>query len=758
MELLRLENLSKYYTSQSSVVMGLTNINLSFSAGEFVAVTGESGSGKSTLAHVLGGILPYESGELYVEGKPTSHYDDSDRENYRKDKIGFISQSYGILEGNTVLENIESALLFYGMNKEDSHTRALEVLQEVDLFDLRSRRAGKLSSGQKQRLSIARALAKPSKILIADEPTGNLDRENSQKIISLLKKASQDRLVILITHDFDEAREAVTRHITVADGSIVSDVRSDTKSANEAKQPASQKLTDGKKNSGLALYTSSLTVRSHPVFTAIVCLFLAFTSFIVFVFLGTFTIALDETQTKIYSSEAFLNGDPHRIVIMKSDTSAFSPEELQDILDMKYVESIERHAYISDINYYYVPNEDYRTYNFVTNGPNYHPLLNPEDKQVTNAVDFLSNKRYLSTVPLTEGDFLSAGRLPADTYEIVSADPNYKIGDTVKIYIRNRREWSVSGYFYAIFTVVGETNQGEGFVFSDKLAASLANESDLTDSSLSVRIYSMPMMIMPFQSEHTEGMITQIATNEILISDYVAKTFSYEPGSRSTLSVGDTDENVIVKSTYVPHIQNLILVSDEVFEKLTPLTPSNQISITIKDYAYTDRVANALTQKGYMSISPFRAGSAETDSDLANERYMTLGVCLGALIVAVVLQLILLRALFSSLNVYFKLMSDVGLTNKILKRALALIIALCTVIGELICAAALLALNGVGIPRITEIFKYLDTTTILSLFAVHIISVFLAALLVVRSAKKALFSGTKHKFDLELNEEGESDD
>ena len=132
MELLRLENLSKYYTSQSSVVMGLTNINLSFSAGEFVAVTGESGSGKSTLAHVLGGILPYESGELYVEGKPTSHYDDSDRENYRKDKIGFISQSYGILEGNTVLENIESALLFYGMNKEDSHTRALEVLQDAE--------------------------------------------------------------------------------------------------------------------------------------------------------------------------------------------------------------------------------------------------------------------------------------------------------------------------------------------------------------------------------------------------------------------------------------------------------------------------------------------------------------------------------------------------------------------------------------------------------------------------------------------------
>ncbi len=107
MEVLKLENLSKYYTSANSVVMGLTGINLSFRVGEFVAVTGESGSGKSTLAHVLGGILPYESGELYIYGQPTSHYDSSDWERYRRDLISFISQNYGILPGNTVIENVE---------------------------------------------------------------------------------------------------------------------------------------------------------------------------------------------------------------------------------------------------------------------------------------------------------------------------------------------------------------------------------------------------------------------------------------------------------------------------------------------------------------------------------------------------------------------------------------------------------------------------------------------------------------------------
>ncbi len=124
MEVLRLQNLSKYYASHGSVVMGLTGVFLSFSTGEFVAVTGESGSGKSTLAHVLGGILPYEAGEFWVYGRPTSHYTASDWEAYRRDMIGFISQNYGILAGNTVLENVMSALRLAGIPKEEAANKA----------------------------------------------------------------------------------------------------------------------------------------------------------------------------------------------------------------------------------------------------------------------------------------------------------------------------------------------------------------------------------------------------------------------------------------------------------------------------------------------------------------------------------------------------------------------------------------------------------------------------------------------------------
>ena len=149
MEVLRLENLSKFYTTDSGIAVGLTGISLSFSTGEFVALTGESGSGKSTMAHVLGGILPYESGELYIYGQPTSHYDAADWSRYRRDMISFISQSYGILPGNTVTENVESALRFSGLSKEEAREKTASILEEVELTAYKGRKAGKLSSGSR---------------------------------------------------------------------------------------------------------------------------------------------------------------------------------------------------------------------------------------------------------------------------------------------------------------------------------------------------------------------------------------------------------------------------------------------------------------------------------------------------------------------------------------------------------------------------------------------------------------------------------
>ena len=262
-ELLSLQDISKYYTSGQSVVMGLNRVNLTFHAGEFVAITGESGSGKSTLAKIIAGILPYESGELLIAGAPTSHYDSSDWERYRRDSISFISQSYDILPGCSVERNVISALRLTGMEKADATARAKEILQEVELWELRGRRAAKLSSGQKQRLSIARALAKPAPILIADEPTGNLDGENSAKVVALLAAAAKDRLVIIITHEFDEVADHATRHITMQDSVVSADValRGLPQAENDVSAPIRKRTVP----KGLSLYTALLQVSSRPV-------------------------------------------------------------------------------------------------------------------------------------------------------------------------------------------------------------------------------------------------------------------------------------------------------------------------------------------------------------------------------------------------------------------------------------------------------------------------------------------------------------
>lgn len=809
MEVLKLENLSKYYASQSSVVMGLSGVNLSFSTGEFVAVTGESGSGKSTLAHVLGGMLPYEAGELYVGGKPTSHYDASDWERYRGEMIGFISQNYGILAGNTVLENVEIALRLSGVEKRAVKARALALLEEVELREMCRRRASKLSSGQKQRLAIARALAKPSRILIADEPTGNLDRENSDKVISLLQRASRDRLVILITHEFDEVRDVATRHIVLSDAVVVTDARlTPTRPCPDTHGLLRDALPQAKKPR-LAPYIAAMTLRARPTFCTIVCLLLALTSFISFALLGTFTVALDDTPTKIYTPDAFYNGDPDRIVVMKPGGERFTEQDLADLLSVKYTTSVERWGYVHDCSYYYRPDTDYRSYTEIINGPNYHPLLNPDDFQVTEAVKFIENELYVRTVPVVGDGLAYEGALPTRAYEVLSADPDYKIGDTVKVYIRNRAEWSISSYISAVFTVVGTTNEGEGLYFSDQLAAALshaskkavygssvflnrdylvlllpydpesyvitsyyeeASQDDSQDASQDVTEQertetpiigdvSSSIVIGPGYDKGPEGTMKipadgkiELGENEICLPEHLAGVARIKPGGMGVLQNMTTSEYVHLEGFFNATYARLVLVSPELFERVTDTTPDNQLSLYIKDYAYADRVMAALDDMGYLSISPFRLGATMTDEALAGERSTTLAVCLGALVLIFALQIILLKAMFSSLNEHFRLLSHIGLRSPHAYRSLSLLLLSFAVIGEAIGAAIVLILNTLDVERIVSIFKYLEGGSILAIFAVHLLSVAIAFVAVVRALKKSVFTATKQASDLDFTE------
>lgn len=222
MALLTLKDIGKIYVSESNVTVGIRGVNLSFDRGEFVAITGKSGSGKSTLLNVISGMDSYEEGELFVEGSPTSHYLQPEWEEYREKYISFIFQDYNIIESLTVLQNVELALMYLDDPKE-RRKRALELLHRVGLSSHIRQKGSKLSGGQKQRTVIARALAKDSPIILADEPTGNLDSATSKEIISLLREVSRDKLLIVVTHNFEQVEDYATRHIRVFDGAVESD-------------------------------------------------------------------------------------------------------------------------------------------------------------------------------------------------------------------------------------------------------------------------------------------------------------------------------------------------------------------------------------------------------------------------------------------------------------------------------------------------------------------------------------------------------
>lgn len=222
MIILYTENLKKKYGEKENEFQALNGINLSINKGEFVSIIGASGSGKSTLLNMIGGIDVPSSGKVYIEDKDISSLNDNKLSEIRRKKIGIIFQQYNLMPALTVYENIQLPLFIDDKKVDKDYLR--EIVSTLSLEDKINNFPGQLSGGQQQRVSIARALANKPSIILADEPTGNLDKKNGEEVIALLKKTIKKYNVtlILVTHDMNIAKEA-DRIITIEDGNIVSD-------------------------------------------------------------------------------------------------------------------------------------------------------------------------------------------------------------------------------------------------------------------------------------------------------------------------------------------------------------------------------------------------------------------------------------------------------------------------------------------------------------------------------------------------------
>ncbi|MFA5535693.1 MAG: ABC transporter ATP-binding protein [Bacillota bacterium] len=216
-----LKNVTKTYDMGAVEVKALRGVTLHVDEGEFLSIIGPSGSGKSTLMNIIGCLDLPTSGEYYLDGKEISTYDEKQLAKIRNQKIGFVFQKFNLLPKLSALENVELPLIYRGMSYKDRMRKSIETLERVGLGDRMSHKPTELSGGQQQRVAIARALAGNPPVLLADEPTGNLDSKSGQDVLALIQELSREgKTIVLITHNAEISKEA-KRTVAIIDGQLV---------------------------------------------------------------------------------------------------------------------------------------------------------------------------------------------------------------------------------------------------------------------------------------------------------------------------------------------------------------------------------------------------------------------------------------------------------------------------------------------------------------------------------------------------------
>ena len=478
--MLELKNVSKIYYSKGMVSSGFNKVSLKFDLGEFVAITGESGSGKSTLLNVISGLDSYEEGEMYINGNETSHYTEKDYEEYRRKYIGNIFQNFNLVNSYTVYQNVELVLLLNGFKKREVKNKIYDILKQVELYKYRNKKVSHLSGGQKQRVAIARALASDTPIILADEPTGNLDKKSSINVLKLLHEISKDKLVIVVTHNYDQIEEYVTRKITMHDGRVLEDKKikdyekvADVKENNYSDITFFNKLRLGFRN--------SFNILSKFLLITSVYLFMVFAIF----FSYASYAQSDYNEDLVGSNMYFQNVGDKRIVIKKYDKTPFTDEDYENI---KNIDNID--------------------------------LIVKNDLSLDEGISMEYDNFYLYGLVhnIKEIDKVDVGRMPTLEDEIVAVinkddyygadayiDKIYNIFDLQDVYDNKKYNVRVVGIIYS-------DDYQNSFYVSDKITNDLMQNSIKNNTNVKYTFYDL-------KNDSFYGSIN----NEILPSDKVSK-------------------------------------------------------------------------------------------------------------------------------------------------------------------------------------------------------------------------------------------
>ena len=466
MEALRLERVSKYYQSENNVSVGMKHISLSFHMGEFVAVTGESGSGKSTLLNVLSGLDKYEEGEMFIFSEETSHYQIKDFETYRRENVGFVFQNYNIIDSYTVLQNVMLALELQGFPSKERKARALKLIDQVGLTKQKNQKSSKLSGGQKQRAVIARALAKDTPIIVCDEPTGNLDQTSAEQIMSLLNDVSKDKLVIVVTHEFDLVAPYATRRIKMSDGEVVEDIQL------KAHQEVSVTKRDQLKKLNIF---DLLKFSMRNLFAQPKRFF--FMLFLMLIAISVFTIVYSNQiyglrTTGLEQSGTYPSVPSSRVLVERRDGNPLTNEDINIIESFRDVNKVYAYGALFHND---------TSFNIVT-------FFNNDE------VMDMMNYRFNDSANTLTSNMLSEGRLPTEMDEIVVSNYWWGIDIDQTVLLTSDRIWdwdknSLEEAGIGYFKIVGIVdNDMETIYFSDDYLSQIYPTEPELDQSLKLQI------------------------------------------------------------------------------------------------------------------------------------------------------------------------------------------------------------------------------------------------------------------------------
>lgn len=724
---IQLEGISKSYYAKTAATQALRKVNLTFQMGEFVAITGESGSGKSTLLNIIGGMDTFDDGEMYVDGQPTFQYDDADWEAYRRNKIGYVFQDYSLIGHYTVLDNMMSGLLIMGENKEKAEETSRYYLELVGLAGYELHKATELSSGQKQRLSIARALAKNTGIIVADEPTGNLDSETGDQIIALLKELSKDRLVIMVTHNYEQAAPYVTRKIRIHDGEVVVDVQVNDDTIVESEttvepedaaepevitEPEAAAVKDTRTGfgeflwqAGIASYFAKKNATTQLGRASLFTVFLTIIAVASFLLMGQLFVYEDDITTKFYSNKAFYQENDTRLVVKKADGTAMTEADYEKIAGLSNVTMVDSCDYANDINYYIEEDEDYE----------YLYSFHRGQREPVTTLKLLDPVKFMRSVDCITEDDLAYGRLPESRNEIVIYDTgDVMLGKTKTCFFTAKNIWDSNEYYKAELTIVGilkeETKQ---VYFTKELCQMLAMDID-SDLYRIVYAYDYKKMDYAQKPEMTLVIADDLKGNQVRVSkeieegvtgEILFRTWQYDENGE--LLDDYVEETVTVMDKTTSHTRDFLEVSQEFFDAHYTLS-NKQVSVYITSYAKTDEVMRALEKCGYESLSTIRVGTGDYDETLVFDRLKIMAICFAGLLALVLAEILILRSLMKIRIKDYFVLKFIGMKMQMIHKISYVEMGVYSIIAMVIAVVLMLGLRFAGIPIIEEMMWYYE--------------------------------------------------